>query len=91
MWPMEITAVLHKQPWILRRWNCESHYNDVIMGAIESQITSVTIVFSTVYLDTRKTSKLRVTGICAGNSPEATEFPAQMENISIWWRHHALH
>ena len=28
------------------------HYNDVIMGAIASQITSLTIVFSTVYLDT---------------------------------------
>ena len=26
-------------------------YNDVIMGAIESQITSLTIVFSTVYSD----------------------------------------
>ena len=40
----------------------------------------------------KKTSKLRVTGLCAGNSPEAGEFPAQMasnaENASIWWRHH---
>ena len=29
-----------------------SHYNDVIMGVIASEITSLTIVFSTVYLDT---------------------------------------
>ena len=40
----------------------------------------------------KKTSKLRVTGFCAGNSPETGEFPAQMasnaENVSIWWRHH---
>ena len=39
-----------------------------------------------------KTSKLRITGLCAGNSPGAGEFPAQMasnaENVSIWWRHH---
>ena len=39
-----------------------------------------------------KTSKLRVTGLCAGNSPVTGEFPAQMasnaENYSIWWRHH---
>ena len=28
------------------------HYNDVIMGMISSQITSLTIVFSTVYSDT---------------------------------------
>ena len=41
-----------------------------------------------------KTAKLRVTGLCVGNSPEAGEFPAQMvsnaEKVSIWWRHRAL-
>ena len=40
----------------------------------------------------KKISKLRVTGLCAGNSPETGEFPAQMasnaENVSNWWRHH---
>ena len=40
----------------------------------------------------KKTSKLRVTGLCGGNSPVTGEFPAQRasntENISIWWRHH---
>ena len=43
--------------------------------------------------ESKKTSKLRVTGLCAGNSPGTGEFPAQMasyaENVSIWWRHHA--
>ena len=38
-----------------------------------------------------KTSKLRVTGLCAGNSPVTGEFPAQKvsnaENVAIWWRH----
>ena len=42
----------------------------------------------------KKTSKLRVIGLCVGNSPGTGEFPAQMasnaENVSIWWRHHAL-
>ena len=42
----------------------------------------------------KKTLKLRVTGLCAGNSPETGEFPAQMasnaENVSIWWRHHVI-
>ena len=42
----------------------------------------------------KKTSKLRVTGLCAGNSPGTGEFPAQRasnaENVSIWWRHHAV-
>ena len=40
----------------------------------------------------KKTPKLRVTGLCAGNSPGTGEFPAQMascaEHVSIWWRHH---
>ena len=40
----------------------------------------------------KKISKLRITGLCVGHSPETGEFPAQMasnaENVSIWWRHH---
>ena len=40
----------------------------------------------------KKTSKLRVAGLCAGKSPVTGEFPAQRasnaENVSIWWRHH---
>ena len=42
----------------------------------------------------KKTSKLRVTRLCEGNSPVMGEFPAQRasnaENDSIWWRHHAI-
>ena len=47
----------------------------------------------------KKTSKLRVTGLCDGNSLVTGEFPAShrwfpaqrasnAENVSIWWRHH---
>ena len=40
----------------------------------------------------KKSSKLRVTGLCAGISPVTGEFPAQRasnaENVSIWSRHH---
>ena len=42
----------------------------------------------------KETSKLRVTGLCVGNSPGTGEFSAQMasnaENVSIWWRHHGI-
>ena len=42
----------------------------------------------------KKTSKIRVTGLCVGNSPETGEFRAQMvsnaEYASIWWRHHVV-
>ena len=71
-----------------------NHYNDVIMGAIASQITNLAIVYS---MDdsrrrSKKTSKFRVNVLCAGNSPVSGEFPAQRasntENVSILWRHH---
>ena len=43
----------------------------------------------------KKTSKLRVTGLGVGNSPVTGEFPAQMasnaENVSIWWRQYVNH
>ena len=42
----------------------------------------------------KKTSKLCVTVLCAGNSPETGEFPAQMASnavkVSVWWRHHMV-
>ena len=42
----------------------------------------------------KKTSKLRVTGLCEGNSPVTGEFLAQVvsnaENFPIWWRRHAM-
>ena len=75
-----------------------NHYNDVIMSAMAPQITSLTIVYSTVHSGTyqrKKTSQLLVTGLCARNSPVTGEFPAQMasnaEKVSIWWRHHDIY
>ena len=62
-----------------------SYYCDVIMGTMATQITSLTIVYSTV--DQNKTSKLRVTGLCAGNSPVTAQMASNAENVSIWWRH----
>ena len=42
----------------------------------------------------KKTSRLRVTGLCEGNSLVTGEFPAQRasnaKNASIWWRHQVL-
>ena len=69
------------------------HYNDVIMSAVASQITSLTIVYSTVYSrrTSKKTPKIHVTGLCEGNSPVIGEFPSEKannaENVSTWWRH----
>ena len=104
MWQYRVPYLVWKSS--LRGWNewknlvviyVNIHYNDVIMSAMASQITSLTMVYSTystVYPRRRskKTAKLRVTGLCEGNSPVTGEFPAQRaskaENVSIWWRHH---
>ena len=71
------------------------HYCDVIMGGMASDITSLTIVYSwkrSFRCRSKKISKLRITGICARNSPVNGEFPVEMasnaENVSIRWRHH---
>ena len=85
----QVSTVTCYTIWVLL-WYC----NGVIMSTMASQITSLTIVYSTVYSRRRskKTPKLRVTGLCEGNSPVTGEFPAQRasnaENVSIWWRHH---
>ena len=84
-------------PMKRRRLVSMGHYNDVIMSAMAPHITILTIVYSTVYSRRRskKTSKLRTTGLCAGNSPVTGEFLAQRasnaENVSIWWRHRESH
>ena len=70
------------------------HYSDVIMGTMASQITMQPHDCWINRLRRRwskKTSKLRVSGLCEENSPVTGEFPAQMasnaENVSIWWTH----
>ena len=89
-----MTEVPTKWPPFCRR-HCQCiplwlyHYGDVIMGTLASQITSLTIVYSTVYSDTDHRKN------CVGNSPGTGEFPAQMasnaENVTIWLRHHVLY
>ena len=55
-----------------------SHYSDVIISKMASQINSVSMVYSTVQGQIKENIKLRVTGLCEGNSPVTGEFPAEM-------------
>ena len=63
------------------------------MSTMASQITSLTVVYSTVYSDAdqRKHQTPRHWPLC-GEFTGTGEFPAQRasyaENVSIWWRHH---
>ena len=69
------------------------------MSAMASQITSLTIVYSAVYSGAdkrKKTSKLRVSGLCEGNSPVTGEFPAQRASNAencfhlMTWHHYII-
>ena len=53
------------------------HYIGVTMTTVASQITSLTAVYSIVYwgADERKHQKLRVAGLCTGNSPGPVNSP----------------
>ena len=74
------------------------HYSDVIMGSMASQITRVSVVYSTVRLrtDQRKHQSSVSLAFVRGvhRWPVNGEFLAQRasnaENVSIWWRHHAM-
>ena len=43
------TVFHHNKSILISKFICYAHYDDVIMSAIASQITSLTIVYSTVY------------------------------------------
>ena len=72
------------------------HYSDVIMDMMASQITSLTIVYSTVYSDAdqRKHQSSALLAFVRGihrwpvNSP--TQMTSNAENVYIWWRHHVI-
>ena len=93
----EITA--HRGiPFEKGKTNYIYHYCGVIMGSMASLLTSLTSVYSTVHsgADQRKhQSSSSLARLCAGNSPEAGDFPILMasnaENVSIRWRHHDIH
>ena len=73
-----------------------AHCNDVIRNTMTSQITSLPIVYSSVYsgADQRKQHSCASLAFVRGNSPVTGAFPSQRasnaENVSIWWRHHVL-
>ena len=69
------------------------HYSNVIMSAMASNTTDISIVYSTICSGVdKKKSKLCVTCLCEGNSLVTGEFSTQMasnaENASIWWCNH---
>ena len=87
---MDRMGIPMRQTLSAREW---IHYNDVIMGAVASQITSLMIVYSTVDSDADQ-RKHQSSASLAFLRGIPGEFPAKMasnaENVSIWWRHHVI-
>ena len=82
-----------KQPWRIDDEINVIHYSDVIMSTIACLITSLAVVYSTVYSDAdQKYIKAPRHWPLCGEFTGTGEFPAQRasyaENVSIWWRHH---
>ena len=72
--------------------SCYLHWRHNERGGVSNHQPNDCLLNRLFRRRSKKTSKLRVTGLCAGNSPVTGEFPAQRasnaENVSIWWRHH---
>ena len=98
-----VWAVIFRQT-VLHLWKlmwscCKCEFYRVYSGALWWWHDSVSnhqphhCLFNRLFrCRSKKTSDVRVTGLCAGNSPMTGKFPAQRasnaENVSIWWRHH---
>ena len=79
-----------RQVWFIRKaitlqWRHHGH------GSVSNHQPHDCLLSRLFRRRSKKTLKLRVTGLCAGNSAGTGDFPAQMasymENVSIWWRH----
>ena len=70
---------ISKKPTGCRLHDRKHQYSDVIVSAVASEITGVSIVCSTVFFRRRskKTSELRVTGHWKGSPPAIDGFPSQ--------------
>ena len=70
------------------------HYSDVMVGAMASLFTNLTIGYSIVFIQAqiKENTKALRHWLCAGNSSVTDDFPAQRtsngENVPILWRHH---
>ena len=73
----------------LRRYR--AHYDVTVMSNHQPHDCLLNRLFRR---RSKKTSKVRLTGLCEGNSPVNGEFPTQRasntQNVSIWWRHYVI-
>ena len=89
---MDCVKIVWRVKFIMLTARLPLHHGYVIMSAMASQITSLTIVYSTVYsgADQRKHQSCASLAFVRGihqwpvNSPH--KGPVMQKNVSIWWR-----
>ena len=78
---------------IQQQYLMKIHYSDVIFK--RDGVPDLDYILNRLFRRrTKKASKLRVTGLCEGNSSVTCEFPAQRasnaKSVYLWWRHHDI-
>ena len=77
----------------INKETCWYHYCDIIMGVMVSEITSLTIVYLTIYSRTDQRKHLSSLSLAFVQGIHRSRWiPTQMasnaENVSIWWHYH---
>ena len=77
-------------PTTCKQYVFDTHYIDAIMAAMASQITSLLIVYSTIYsgTDQRKYQSSALWGEFTSDQWIPHTRASNTGNVSIWWRHH---
>ena len=92
MWVIQVNLFTIKSPSKSYRYIVPLHWRHNGHDSVSNHQPHDCLLNRLFRRRSKKISKLRVTGLCAGNSPETGDIPAQMasdaENVSIWWRHH---
>ena len=80
-----LVVYAHGLHFLKLQWRPNGHYG------VSDQQSHYVLLNRLIRHRSKKTSKLHVSGLCAGNSPVTGEFLAQrasnVENVSIWRRH----
>ena len=66
--------------------NDRYHYNNIIMGMKASQVTSLTIVYSTVYSDADQSKHKSSASLAFVRGEFSAQMASNAENVSISWR-----
>ena len=90
LWGIAMTQLMHDNKQYEDKM-LDYHYNDVTMSAMASQITSLKIVYSTVYLGAGQRKRQSSASLAFVREFDQW-IPAQRysnaKNVSMWWRHH---